>query len=138
MNAVRFSAVARVAVCCFAALVILSGIWHLLAPADGSDDPQPHFTRGQVAFQALVFIGYGLFLLLPPRFFMSRPAFFLGVTLRGAACGLLTFAAAAIIWFQASSIVASALLILLFGAILCFPSALSVWELFHARPNERT
>ena len=137
MTAGCLSAISRVTVCCFAVIVILSGIWNLFAPADGADDPQPHFTRAESAFHAFIAVCYGLFLLMPPRFFSWRPVFWLGVGLRGLACALLTLVVVAITWFQAHSVTAFAVIILLLGATLCVPSALSVWELFYAHPNER-
>ena len=131
MNALMM--LARVAAILLGLGISASAILGIVDPTLGASNLPSVPTRSESVPHAAIMLAYAALLFIPPHL-VRRPAlFYPAVLIRALAFGLFALVSGAIIWQQATS--AMALLFLLFipGAILCVPSALSVYELLYAR-----
>jgi hypothetical protein len=131
MNALTI--LARVAAILLGLGMCASAILGILDPGFGASNLPSEPTRSESVAHGTIMLAYAALLFIPPHF-LRRPAlFYPALLVRALAFGWIALVSGAIIWQQATS--AMALLFLLFipGAILCVPSALSVYELLYAR-----
>ncbi|PYJ71065.1 MAG: hypothetical protein DME75_08105 [Verrucomicrobia bacterium] len=131
MNALMI--LARVAAILLGLGICASAILGIVDPGLGASNLPSEPTRSESVAHGTIMLAYAALLFIPPHF-LRRPAlFYPALLVRALAFRLFALVSGAIIWQQATS--AMALLFLLFipGAILCVPSALSVYELLYAR-----
>ena len=124
---------ARVAAILLGLGICASAILGIVDPGLGASNLPSEPTRSESVAHGTIMLAYAALLFIPPHF-LRRPAlFYPALLVRALAFRLFALVSGAIIWQQATS--AMALLFLLFipGAILCVPSALSVYELLYAR-----
>jgi hypothetical protein len=128
---------ARVAAILFAVGLCASAILGIVDPSLGADDPSWVPSRPVSVAQSAVTLAYAAVLITPPRYFMRPTLFYPALVLRLLAFAIFAVLSVAIIRAQASSFPALLFLLFIPGALLCVPSALSVWELLYARHNTR-
>jgi hypothetical protein len=131
MNALMI--LARVAAIFFGLGICVFAILGIIDPELGASNLPSVPSRSESVAYGAIMLAYAA-LLFPPPHFLRRPVlFYPAVLVRGLAFARFAFVSLAIIWQQATSTTALLFLLLIPGALLCIPSALSVYELIYAR-----